>query len=289
LPPEEPAPLADSNAVTDAYRESIESSHAARVARLRSATGWLSLVGKIFLDRSSPNEIVLPDQTRAGEIRFEEGEDGEDGDRAPIFTPANGDPPRRLKSDREGKADALTINGFVLEVMERGDTFALRIRDTRILPRPYGGIDSYPIDPSWRVHARLEKYANGPREVEIDFEGATGAVADSFVSPGVVVFEKSGAEHRIQAVYEDSSQRRLFLLFRDQTSGPESYGSGRFVYADLPDIESGNLLFIDFNLAMIPGCAFTHFATCPIPPKENRIALPVRAGEKNYLGKPNGS
>jgi uncharacterized protein len=241
------------------------------------------LVGKTFLDRSTKNEIILPDQSRAGSIHFESTQ--------AIFTPTTGDePPRPLKSDREGKADALTINGFVLEVMERGDTFALRIRDTRVLPRPYDGIDSYPIDPSWRVQARFEKYADGlQKNVDIDFEGVslTAGVADTFVSPGVVVFEKSDTNVSLQAVYEDSSQRRLFLLFRDQTSGPETYGSGRFVYADLPD-ESGNL-FIDFNLAMIPGCAFTVFATCPIPPRENRVALPIRAGEKLYLGKAIGS
>ena len=89
-------------------------------------------------------------------------------------------------------------------------------------------------------------------------------------------------EHRIEAVYEDGSRKRLFLLFRDATSGTESYGLGRFVYAPLPD-ERGRLT-IDFNLAMLPGCAFTVFATCPIPPKENRLAIPVRAGEREYLG-----
>lgn len=270
LPPEHPEVTVED----DAYRESIKATLAARVARLRSATGWLSLVGKIFLDTAKENEIILPDQSRAGVIHFENG-------RA-VFTPSDGSEPRALPSDREGKGEALAIRGFVLEVMERGDTFALRIRDTRILPRPYDGIDSYPIDPSWRVRARLARYDEGPQKVALDFEGATGAISDQFISPGVVVFDKSGAEHRVQAVYEDSSQRRLFLLFRDRTSGPESYGLGRFVYTDLPD-ESGDL-FIDFNLAMIPGCAFTVFATCPIPPPENRVNLLVRAGEKNYLG-----
>jgi len=263
--------------ITDAYRETIESAHAARVARLRSASGWLSLVGKIFLDRATTNDIVLPDeqQTLVGKITFD--------DRVATFTPKNDTGEARvLRSDREGKADQLTINGFLLELMERGDTFALRVRDQRVLPRPYNGIDTYPIDPTWRVHARLEPHSDGSlRKVDLDFEGTTGSTQDSFVSPGTVVFEREGKEHRIQAVYEDSTQRRLFLLFRDTTSGPETYGLGRFVYADLPD-SNGNL-FVDFNLALLPGCAFTIFATCPIPPQENRLGIPVRAGEKNYL------
>ncbi len=268
--------------MTDAYAASVEEAHAARVARLRSATGWLSLVGKTFFSQGT-TEIVLPDggapighlHLDGSVVRF----DAASGAGVTV----DGDPvaSRVLRSDRNGKADALLARGFVLEVMERGDTFALRIRDTRVLPTPFAGIDRYPIDPSWKVDARLEAFAE-PRTVDLDFEGATGAVADSFVSPGWVVFERGGAEPRIEAVYEDASRKRLFLLFRDATSGSESYGLGRFVYAPLPD-ESGRLT-IDFNLAMLPGCAFTIFATCPIPPKENRLAIPVRAGEREYLG-----
>ena len=268
--------------MTDAYAASVEEAHAARVARLRSATGWLSLVGKTFFSQGT-TEIVLPDggapighlHLDGSVVRF----DAASGAGVTV----DGDPvaSRVLRSDRNGKADALLARGFVLEVMERGDTFALRIRDTRVLPTPFAGIDRYPIDPSWRVDARLDALAE-PRTVDLDFEGATGAVADSFVSPGWVVFERDGAEHRIEAVYEDGSQKRLFLLFRDATSGSESYGLGRFVYAPLPN-ERGRLT-IDFNLAMLPGCAFTIFATCPIPPKENRLAIPVRAGEREYLG-----
>lgn len=268
--------------MTDHYAASIEEAHAARVARLRSATGWLSLVGKTFFGQGT-TEIVLPDggapigniHLDGSVVRFDVA--------SGVEVTCNGETfdSRVLRSDRAGKADALLVRGFVLEVMERGDTFALRIRDTRELPRPFDGIGRFPIDPSWKVEARLEALAE-PRAVDLDFEGATGAVADSFLSPGWVVFEREGREHRIEAVYEDGARKRLFLLFRDATSGSESYGLGRFVYAPLPD--EGGRLTIDFNLAMLPGCAFTVFATCPIPPKENRLAIPVRAGEREYLG-----
>lgn len=272
--------------MSDAYAASVEEAHAARVARLRSATGWLSLVGKTFFGQGI-TEVLLPDggppigrvSLEGKVVRFDAAEGA--------GVTCGGEPvtSRVLRTDRDGKADALLARGFVLEVMERGDAFALRIRDTRELPRPFAGIDRYPIDPSWEVEARLEAFAE-PRTVDLDFEGATGAVADAFLSPGWVVFERDGAEHRIEAVYEDASRRRLFLLFRDATSGAESYGLGRFVYASLPD-ERGRLT-IDFNLAMLPGCAFTVFATCPIPPKENRLTIPVRAGEREYLAPPVG-
>jgi len=275
--------------VTDAYRQSVEEAHAARVARLRSATGWLSLVGKAFLSQGTTTIGSAPD---AG-ARLPEGAPPIVGTitlegSVATFRAANSNEERVLRSDREGKADSIIVDGFVLELMERGNAFALRIRDTREVPRPYAGIDSYPIDPSWNVKARLEQHAGGPSNVDLDFEGTTtGAVADALVSPGFVFFNREGKTHSLEAVFEDSSQRRLFILFRDATtSSGESYGLGRFVYAPLPD-EHGHL-FIDFNLAMLPGCAFTAFATCPIPPKENRLAIAVRAGEREYLGEPVG-
>jgi uncharacterized protein (DUF1684 family) len=284
------APLTPTS-VTDAYRLSIEEAHAARVGRLRSATGWLSLVGKAFLGQGTTTIGSAPD---AG-ARLPDGVPAQVGTlvitgnvvhftaAAGVDVRCNGEPvtERVLASDRIGKADALVVDGIVLELMERGDALALRIRDTRQVPTPYAGISLYPIDPAWNVHARLEAYAE-PRALDLDFEGASGAVADTFLSPGAVVFEHAGAEHRLEAVYEDSSKRRLFILFRDATSGTESYGLGRFVYAPLPD-ESGHL-FVDFNLALLPACAFTIFATCPIPPRENRLGIPVRAGEREYLG-----
>jgi uncharacterized protein (DUF1684 family) len=271
--------------MTDAYSAAIEEAHTARVARLRSATGWLSLVGKTFFGQGT-TDIELPDGAGVvGRITLDGSVVHFDAADATIVNDA-GEPvgSRVLRSDRLGRADAIHARGFKLEVMERGETFALRIRDARELPRPFSGISRFPVDPSWKVRARIEPHAS-PREVDIDFEGATGAVADRFVSPGLLAFahpSSDGIEHRLEAVYEDGSQKRLFLLFRDATSGSESYGLGRFVYAPLPD--ANGEVEIDFNLALLPGCAFTVFATCPIPPKQNRIACAIRAGEREYLG-----
>ena len=274
------------------YAATVEAARAARIARLRSATGWLSLVGKAFL---GPGATIVGAAPDAG-VRLPEGAPPRVGEvhvegKTVRFTPApgvaiacNGESltePRVLRSDHEGKADVLDASGIVLELMERGDALALRIRDTRILPRPFAGIATFPIDPSWAVRARLVPHAS-PIEIDLDYEGATGAVIDRFVSPGDVVFTRDSAEHRLRAVYEDPTQRRLFLLFRDATSGQESYGLGRFLYASIPGA-SGELV-VDFNLAMLPGCAFTVYATCPIPPRANTLPIPVRAGEQEYLG-----
>jgi uncharacterized protein len=254
------------------YEEQIEAAHAARVSRLRSATGWLSLVDKIFLGQGM-TKLRLPDGSSTGDI-FVKGTHVElDG--------------RVLASDRHGRADAVNVNGFVLELMERGETLALRIRDHRELPRPFAGISRFAVDRSWRKRARLVSYP-AEREVALDFEGATasGGVTDVFLSPGVLEFEHDGVAQRLEVVWEGETKTRLFVLFRDATSGQDSYALGRFVYADAPDAEGETNL--DFNLAMLPGCAFSVYATCPIPPPQNRLSIAVHAGERVYEGTPIG-
>ena len=106
-----------------------------------------------------------------------------------------------------------------------------------------------------------------------------GAINDQ-PSPGAVEFERDGKTWRIDAL--DEGDGRLFLVFADRTNGHGSYGAGRFLYADAPDAE-GNVV-VDFNQAYNPPCAFTPFATCPLPPPDNRLDLAIPAGEKKYTG-----
>jgi uncharacterized protein (DUF1684 family) len=260
------------------WEKDVEALHAARVARLRSERGWLSLVGKIFLSKGE-HALDLPDGTRAGTLEIEasrvrfraaSGVDARiDGEKIED---------RVLRSDANGRADALTIGGFVLELMERGDTLALRVRDVRELPRPFAGIDRFPLDPRYRVEARLVPHAT---RVTMLFEGAgEGTIEDSMSSPGILAFDLDGARVEMDALVE-SGGSRLYIPFRDSTSGNETYGPGRFVYAKMAES-----VVLDFNTAMLPGCAFTNYATCPIPPPRNRLRVAIRAGEKSYRADP---
>lgn len=95
---------------------------------------------------------------------------------------------------------------------------------------------------------------------------------------GTLVFRLHGRTHRLDAVGEGTN--KLFILFADETNVTQTYGSGRFLYADLPGADG--LTTVDFNQSINPPCAFTPFATCPLPPKQNRLAVAVRAGEKRY-------
>lgn len=248
------------------YEDEVERVVRARVDRLRSATGWLSLVDKIFLGQGTTT-LRLPDGS-SGTIVV-------DGNVVTL----DGVP---MKSDRAGRAEPVDRNGFVLELMERGDTLAIRVRDLRQLPRPFAGIARFAVDPAWRKPARLVAHPE-PKHFDLEFQGAVdGAVTDRFESPGSIVFEHDGAEHRLDAVWE-GGRKRLLVMFRDGTTGRESYPLGRLLYTSAPD--EGGAVVIDFNLAMIPGCAFTVFATCPIPPPQNRLPIAIRAGERFYEGK----
>jgi uncharacterized protein (DUF1684 family) len=95
-------------------------------------------------------------------------------------------------------------------------------------------------------------------------------------APGTAVFTVEGQEYRLTPVLEEGSSI-LFFVFGDQTNRTETYGAGRFLYAALPE---DGFAVLDFNRAYNPPCAFSPFATCPLPPKQNRLALKVEAGEK---------
>ena len=102
-----------------------------------------------------------------------------------------------------------------------------------------------------------------------------------YPSPGAVVFMKDGREWRLDAVLEQPDDPQLFIMFADATSGHETYGAGRFLYAPLP---SAGRTRLDFNKAYNPPCALNDFATCPLPPSQNHLKLRVEAGEKTYTG-----
>ena len=96
---------------------------------------------------------------------------------------------------------------------------------------------------------------------------------------GAFVFKKDGTEYRLDAVLEEGSEE-LFIMFADATSGKETYGAGRYMYAAQP--ETGKKSVLDFNKAYNPPCAFTKYATCPLTPRQNRLPIAVTAGEKGY-------
>ena len=268
------------------YQAEIEAWRARRVASLTSAEGWLTVVGLFWLEPgensvgSSPNSRVTLPPGKApgtlGSIRLE-------GNRASfraapgVAVAIDGKPAENavLLPDSAERPTRVSSGPILFYLIERGGRLAVRVKDASNKARAeFHGIDSYAIDPSWRIEARFEPY-DPPRSVSVP--NVLGH-DDSEASPGALVFEHAGKSYRLDAVLE-KGETDYFVIFGDKTNGKETYGAGRFLYVSPP---VGGKTILDFNKAYNPPCVFTAYATCPLPPPQNKLPIPVTAGEKAY-------
>ena len=269
-----------------AYAAEIDAWRARRVAALRSDDGWLAVVGLFWLSEG-PNAVgsaregvvVLPPHgipAKVGILRLAGAKLS--------FEPAagadvriGGQPARsgEIRSDAADAPTILSIGSVRFYVIERDHRFAVRVKDTASAARSdFHGIPSFPTDPSWRIEAQFEPY-DPPRSIPIP--NVLGHV-DSESSPGAVVFTRDGRTLRLDAVLE-RGETDYFVIFGDRTNGTDTYGAGRFLYVAPP---VGGRTVIDFNKAYNPPCVFTPYATCPLPPPQNKLPIRVEAGEKAY-------
>jgi uncharacterized protein len=180
-----------------------------------------------------------------------------------------------LRSDADGEPTVLGVGSISFYVIRRGERLGVRVKDSQSeARRTFKGIESFPVDPKWRVEARFEPY-EPPRSIPVP--NVLGTV-DSEKCPGTLVFELEGKTHRLDPVLE-RGETDLFVIFGDRTNGKETYGAGRFLYAAPP---VGGRTVLDFNKAYNPPCVFTPYATCPLPPPQNRLPIRIEAGERRY-------
>jgi uncharacterized protein (DUF1684 family) len=148
----------------------------------------------------------------------------------------------------------------------------------------FAGLKYFDTDKKYRLMAKVIKQ---PSDQKINFETSSGRVK-TYLRYGVAEFKLGGRKHRL-AVYlgipgpkPDQYDDLLFVPFKDGTSGKETYGAGRYLSIWLP--KRGDKVLLDFNMAYNPSCAYgTSRFSCPVPPRENRLAVEIRAGEKSYL------
>jgi uncharacterized protein (DUF1684 family) len=171
------------------------------------------------------------------------------------------------------KAKTLKSGSLEWFVIKRGDKIGVRLRDLESEKlQTFKGIERFNPDLKWRMKAKL---AVQPGKT-IDMANVLGQTSRNPVK-GTLTFTIEGKEYSLDAIDEDG---KLFIIFGDETNGELTYGSGRYLYAKVP--ESGNEVDLDFNHAINPPCAFTEFATCLLPPKQNILPFKVEAGEKAY-------
>lgn len=286
--------LAAAVAVDDGFLKTEQAWRDARAKRLKSPGGWLTLVGLHWLQ---PGENVFgsdPDcavPLPAGKAPKRAGSLVLDGGAVRIKPEAgagltiDGKPAteRVLGDDLAEKTDVVTLGDLSFFIIKRGDRIGVRVKDSQspVLTQ-FKGIDYFPADPKWQVHGSFVPY-DAPKKVAIPTVLGT---TETMEAPGLVKFSIDGKELTLEPVVEDPNHPQLWFIFKDATSAKDTYGGGRFLYADMP--KDGQVV-VDFNQAYNPPCAFTPYATCPLPPKQNWLPVRIEAGEKAFVGGPHES
>jgi uncharacterized protein (DUF1684 family) len=272
----------------EAYRAEVRKWRAAREARLTADGGWLTVAGLFWLEEGEnrfgtdpAGTIVLP----PGSVPAKAGAFTRKGERITVaLLPGasgrlGGKPVQGtvvMRPDTSGASDVLEMGNLSMNVIERGGRYGIRLKDKNNPARKsFTGLKWFDIKEEYRVEARWVAY---PEPKPVSLPNVLGQV-DSMPSPGYAEFTLAGKPLRLDGVLESPQAEQLFFILRDQTSGKETYGGGRFLYSGLP---KGGKVVLDFNEAYNPPCAFTDYATCPLPPPQNRMPIRVEAGEQAY-------
>jgi uncharacterized protein len=264
-----------------AYRASVDKWRQAYEAQLKSDGGWLTVSGLFWLHEgdnsfgSGPlNDIVLPSPApaSAGTFEFHAGhtivhlKPG-------VVAILNG---KRIDSGEmhpDSNADQLAIGDLTMYVHSSGDRYTIRLRDKNSqLRKDFTGTRWFPVDESYRVIARYVPY-DKPKPIEI--QNVMGDTLRESV-PGYVAFKLGGKDLRLDAEVDGVAAS---FVFRDLTSGHETYAASRFLDTK---IEPDGTVVLDFNEAYNPPCAYNPYTTCPLPPPQNRLPARIEAGEKIY-------
>ena len=273
------------------YLAEVEAWRAQRLERLTAEDGWLTVVGLDWLAPgvsrfgSDPaNEIPL----RGSDVPALAGTvellvDGSVVARAAEGTTVtiNGAPLVQsvLRSDAQGEPDIVGVGHLSFYIIDRAGRLAARVKDPDAAARKeFKGIKHFPIDPRYRVTARMQPYPQ-PKEVPVPTVLGTPT---TMLAPGVLRFTLRGEELSLEPYVNAVGDPEYFVIFRDRTSGDTTYGGGRFLDAAVAGADGTTVL--DFALAYSPPCAFTPHATCPLPPPQNSLGVAVEAGEM-FVGK----
>jgi uncharacterized protein (DUF1684 family) len=265
----EAGPAPSKPAAADPYEQQILKWRVTRRASLMKEDGWLSLVGLEWLNPDE-NDVKLPTQPpTTAHFRLADGN---------VTLVKNGKV-TNLRDDTDPQGPTvIKIGTFRYNVIKRNDKLAIRMKDSEAETRAhFQGLDYFPVNPRWRIEARFEPF-NPPRKVAI--ANVLGMTSDE-TAPGELVFDVDGKTVRIMPILEQG-EKDLFIIFKDATSGKETYPAARYLYAAPPGPDGKTI--VDFNKSYNPPCAFTHFATCPLPPPQNRLPFRIEAGEKKYAG-----
>ena len=272
---------------TNSYTRSINDWHKARIADLKTPNGWLNLEGLFWLHKGT-NTLG---KKEGSDCRYENaafpavlGSFIYEGDSVLWINSANnaikvngvlvnGTKPVKV-FNKEEQAITMSWSHYTWTIIKREDKVGVRFRNLEAKTLTgFKGIERFTIDSSWRIKATMVAASQNVLMIT-NVLGQTTATKTA----GKLLFTIDNKEYSLDVI--DEGGPNLFIVFADETSGKTTYGAGRFI--DIPKPDALGNTEIDFNKAYNPPCAFTAFATCPLPPAQNRLKVPIPAGEKNY-------
>ena len=275
------------------WRRGVEDWRAQRERELSAPDGWLTLIGLEWLD-AGVNSLGTAAECKI-KIRAQgPGHFGMltvSGKTVQLLAPAGGFPADFLvdgKPAREGtlsaddaRSSVLTWHGLTMVVLPRGGRYALRIKDADSPTRTgFHGLRWFEPDPRYRVTAKWIPFA----EPHVERIPTIINTTLDMPAPGMAEFALEGKTLRLEPVFEGGERDQLFFILRDLTSRTTTYEAARFLHTGLPSngVAQPGTLTLDFNELYNPPCAYTPYATCPLPPEQNRLPVAIEAGEQRY-------
>ena len=263
------------------YAEEITQWRNDRLARLKSRTGWLNLAGLYWLQEGqntfgsdSSNNIVFPSSAPAFIGMIERRGDS-------IYLRSASAPVKindiiagnlKLRDDATGKPDIMTVDSFAWHIIKRGTQYGIRLRDyNSALANELDSVPCFNPNLKWMVTAEYKPFA----KPEIQKVQTVIGVEAEIRIPGELIFRINGKKMRLLPVETEDG---LSVIFGDLTNGYETYPAGRYLDTSKPD--SSNHVVIDFNKAYNPPCAYTPYATCQLPHRDNILPVKIESGEK---------
>jgi len=275
------------------WRHELEKWRSNHAAGLTAPDGWLTVValdwlkaGRNTVGTTEQDDIRLPGKDHLHYVVFELEKDD-----IWLRAPEGGIPSSVRVDGHQAQERAMILEGahpttvsvgtFSFFIIRRGDQFAVRVKDTNAEARlHFSGLNWYPPDPGYKIEATWIPF---PELKKVNIQNAVGITTQGYV-PGIARFQLHGQEVELEPFVSDANAKSMMFVLRDATSGKTTYPASRFLHVALPDhgLNAPGRIILDFNRLENPPCAFTAFATCPLPPAMNRLQIALEAGEERY-------
>ncbi len=271
----------------------LQKFRAERARQISSPDGWLTLIGLEWL-KPGPNGVGSAEDNQI-HLKARSADHlaviSVDGTQLRLSAPQGGFPAGLLLNGQpatesalhadDDKPSILSTDHLTMIILHRGDRYALRVKDSESQARKsFHGLNWYPAEAKYKVSAKWIPFVPVHTAKIPTIIGTTLDLP----APGLAEFQLDGKTIQLEPVLEDKSSKELFFILRDATSRTTTYEAARFLYAQFPDhgLDQPGTLLLDFNRLQNPPCAYTAYATCPLPPFENRLSVAIPAGEKRY-------